>query len=367
MTTVSTPIRVGVIGASPLNPGWAMAAHIPAIAALPDLALAAVATSSPASAAAAATALGVPAFSDAHLLIQHPDVDLVVIAVKVEHHHALAAAAIAAGKPVFVEWPLGSTLKEAEDLAARARQAGVRSFIGLQGRFAPEVERVRDLVAEGALGQVLSTSLSGSGMIWGDRIPQTFAYTTAKSAGAGVLSVPTLHALDAVAFALGDITHLSASVAVQRPRVEVMETGALLTATAPDHVALSGVLASGALMTALYRGAPIHGPNLRWEVNGTLGDLVVTADNGNFQVADLQLLGAWGETADYGPVPPTQPDMVPPESGIGANVLRAYRAIAQDLRTHSRTVPDFDHAVRRHRLLAAIERAAVTGQSQEPS
>lgn len=367
MTTLSPPIRVGVIGASPLNPGWAMAAHLPAIAASPDLTLAAVATSSAASAAAAAEAIGVPAFSDPDLLIQHPDVDLVVIAVKVEHHHRLAARAIAAGKAVFVEWPLGVSLAEAEDLAERAARAGVRSFIGLQGRFSPEVERVRQLVADGALGRILATSLSGSGMIWGDGIPQSFAYTTAKAAGAGVLPVPLIHALDAVAYALGDLKQVSASAAIQRPRVEVLETGAILDATAPDHVALSGLLESGALINALYRGGAIHGPNLRWEVNGTLGDLILSADNGNFQVADLELLGAWGDTADYVPVPPKEPAAMAAETGIGANVARAYRAIVNDLRTGARSAPDFQHAVRRHHLLAAIERAAATGQAQEPN
>jgi predicted dehydrogenase len=204
-------------------------------------------------------------------------------------------------------------------------------------------------------------------MIWGDKIPQTFAYTVTKDAGAGVLPVPMIHALDAVAFALGDFTQLSAIAAVQRPRVGVLETGEVLAATAPDYIALSGSLQGGALMTALYRGAAIHGPNLRWEVNGTLGDLIVTADNGNFQVADLSLEGAWGEAADFVPVPPMEPVAVPADVGFGANVFRAYGAIAHDLRAGARTVPDFYHAVRRHRLLAAIERAMATGQSQEPT
>ncbi|MET3528519.1 Gfo/Idh/MocA family protein [Phenylobacterium koreense] len=366
MTNAFAPIGVGLIGASPLNPGWAMAAHVPAIATLPDTTLAGVATSSPASAAAAAAALGVPAYSDPDLLIRDPAVDLVVIAVKVEHHHRLAAAAIDAGKPVFVEWPLGRTLEEAEDLAARATRAGVRSFIGLQGRFAPAVERVRELVSGGALGQVLSTCLSGSGMIWGDKIPQTFAYTTVKEAGAGLLAVPLIHALDALAFALGEVKHLSASTAVQRPNVAVLETGEVLAATAPDHVAVSGTLTGGALLTALYRGGPVHDANLRWEVNGTLGDLIVTAENGNLQVADLELHGAWGEAEEYAPIPLTTPESRA-GSGVGANVLRTYRAIVHDLRTGDSTAPDFTHAVLRHRLLAAVERAAATGRSEDLS
>lgn len=50
-------IGVGVIGASPLRPGWAVAAHLPAIASLPQFELRAVATSSDASAKAASEAM----------------------------------------------------------------------------------------------------------------------------------------------------------------------------------------------------------------------------------------------------------------------------------------------------------------------
>src|SRR4030095_2016161 len=106
-------------------------------------------------------ALGVPAFDNPEALINHPDVDLVVVAVKVPHHHSLTAAAINAGKMVFTEWRLGRTLEEAEDLAARADKAGVRTVIGLQARFAPAVQYARDLITQGYIGDVLATHLVG--------------------------------------------------------------------------------------------------------------------------------------------------------------------------------------------------------------
>jgi predicted dehydrogenase len=98
-------IGVGIIGASPLRPGWAVAAHLPALASLPDYELRAVATSSEASAKAAGDAYGVPASSDPSLLIARPDVDLVVVTVRLAYHHALISQAVAAGKMVMSEWP----------------------------------------------------------------------------------------------------------------------------------------------------------------------------------------------------------------------------------------------------------------------
>ena len=361
-------IGVGVIGASTLNPGWAMASHIPAIQALPDFELRAVSASSKASADATGRALGVPAFDNPEALINHPDVDLVVVAVKVPHHHGLTVAALDAGKMVFTEWPLGRTLEEAEDLSTRAQRAGVRTIIGLQARFAPAVQYARDLIAQGYIGDILATNLVGTGMIWGDQIPRSFAYTLDSGQGAGVLPVPMLHALEAVNFTLGSFVSVDAAAAVRRPTVRLIEEERSIHATAFDHIALSGVLQNGAIVSVLYRGAPSRGDNLRWEINGTKGDLVLTAANGNFQVADLKLQGAWNDQTDVAPLVLPETFAAAPgglSGDFGANTLREYAAFARDLRNGTRVVPDFAYAVQRHRLLDAIHEAARTGSRQK--
>jgi predicted dehydrogenase len=84
-------IGVGVIGASPLRPGWAVTAHLPALLALSEYELRAVATSSEASAKAAGEAYGVPAYADPAAMIARADIDLVVVTVKLAHHHTLVA------------------------------------------------------------------------------------------------------------------------------------------------------------------------------------------------------------------------------------------------------------------------------------
>src|SRR5258705_10452065 len=157
---------VGVIGASPLRPGWAVTAHLPALAALPDYELRAVATSTEASARAAAEAYGVPGHADPAALIARRDVDLVVVTVKLPHHHRLVGEALAAGKLVMCEWPLGVDAGQTADLAARAAGAGLGTLIGLQARMAPSIRYARDLVAQGYVGEVLATTLVGSGIAW---------------------------------------------------------------------------------------------------------------------------------------------------------------------------------------------------------
>ena len=89
-------IRVGIIGASP-DAGWAAQAHLPALATLPAYQLTAVATTRQASADEAARRFGAAhAFDRANALIEHPDVDLVVVSVRAPEHAPLVRAALAA-------------------------------------------------------------------------------------------------------------------------------------------------------------------------------------------------------------------------------------------------------------------------------
>lgn len=360
-------IGVGVIGASPLHPGWAVTTHVPVIQALADFELRAISTSRRDSALAATKAYGVPAYDDPGPLIARADVDLVVVAVKVPEHHALISAALDAGKMVFSEWPLATGLQEAGDLTARARSAGVRTFVGLQARYAPIVRYTRSLVEQGFVGEVLSTTLLGAGMIWGAQTDRRHSYLFDAANGVTTLSVGMLHALDAVNFVLGDFTSVASISAVGRRSVRIVEDGSSVPVTAADQVALAGTLRNGAVVSAFYRGGASVSDNLRWEIHGTEGDLVLTAANGNLQVADLRLRGARGREALLNAIAlPGEFERAPPSLlGAAENVYFEFQAIARDLRDDTRLVPGFEYAWDRHRLLAAIERAAATGITQD--
>ncbi|TMC83390.1 MAG: gfo/Idh/MocA family oxidoreductase, partial [Chloroflexi bacterium] len=127
---------VGIIGVSPAR-GWATTAHIPALRALPNYRIAALSARSAESARAAGQVFGVGAVvSDYEQLVTQPDVDVVAVTVKVPHHRELVSAALAAGKTVYCEWPLGRDLEDARAMAALAAKQGVRTVVGLQARQA---------------------------------------------------------------------------------------------------------------------------------------------------------------------------------------------------------------------------------------
>lgn len=142
-------IRVGIVGLSAKG-GWAATAHIPALRALGErYEITGLSASSAESAAAAAEKFEIPFHTDDVMeLAARPDVDLLTITVKVPHHLELATAAIKAGKAVYCEWPLATTVEEAESLAALAKEHGVRNFVGLQARSAPALRYLKDLIAE---------------------------------------------------------------------------------------------------------------------------------------------------------------------------------------------------------------------------
>lgn len=354
------PIRVGIIGLTP-GRSWAARAHVPALQSLAGYQIAGVASSSAGSAASAAAATGIPrAFGSPQELVDDPEVDLVAVTVKVPHHRELVDLALAAGKDVYCEWPLGRDLEEAQAMADAARIASVRTAVGLQARSSPTVRYVRDLVRDGFVGNVLSTTLVGSSGAMGASDPAHLAYLNDRANGANVLTIPFGHAVDALTWVLGDVVEVSTTLATRRSTYVVVETGETRSRDIADQIAVSGTLTGGAVLVAHYRGGTSRGTNFRWEVNGTEGDLEITADSGQAQAAELTLRGGRGEQGGLVEMPvPVEYRRTSPELPHRAvNVAEAYVALADP---GSDAVPDFDDAVRLHRLLDAIERSAASG------
>jgi predicted dehydrogenase len=141
------PIRVGIIGLSAQQGACTSSAHIGPLRAnlSAECTVTALATSSPASAAAAAKQWGLPAnkaYSSAEAIANDPDVDLVVVGVKLPVHKELALPALKAGKDVFVEWPLAIGQEDIEELVQAAKEGGGRTVMGLQARCSPVIQKV---------------------------------------------------------------------------------------------------------------------------------------------------------------------------------------------------------------------------------
>jgi len=366
VTSALSTLGVGIVGVSPVR-GWAATAHIPALRALPNYEIRALTAHSAESARAAGEVFGVGAvFSDHEQLLTRPDIDVVTVTVKVPHHRQVVSAALAAGKAVYCEWPLGRDLDDARAMAALAAEQGVHTVVGLQARQAPAIEFVQDLLSDGYVGEVLSTTMVGLS-VPGGVVGQPNAYMLDKTNGANVLTIAVGHSLDTLNYVLGEFADLSALSDLRRPLITIEETGEQIVKTAADHIAVIGTLTSGATASVHVREAVAGGTGFLWEINGTDGTLRITADAAYPEIYPLTVWGAHGrnEPAQLAaPAALTQkwPALTSLEGAPADNVGRAYAAFAADIDNGTHTVPDFADAVGRHEVIAAIERSAASGE-----
>ena len=352
-------IRVGVIGAN-VGYGWGLRAHLPAILALPEFELAAVCTSRPETAAASKERFGARlAFHDYREMVECEDVDLVAVVVRVPYHHEMTIAALNAGKHVFTEWPLGANLAQAQEMADLAREKGVRTLAGMQRRCSPLYMRVKELVDEGYIGDVVACNLavigSGSASRTSDR-----AWMGDDANGANTMSISFGHAIDALTMCVGDFAEVSGVVATQIDRWLLTDTNDHVDVTSPDNVLVSGRLASGGVVSAHVASQPAHGSGQRLEVYGREGTLVV--DSG-----ESRLLGARIGEAALEELPiPERLTWVPAEvpEGPAFNVAQMYRRFGEAIRSGGSAEPDFNAAVKLHELIDAIRKASETGARQ---
>jgi predicted dehydrogenase len=362
---IHTKPRVGIVG---LQPGrsWAAFAHLPALRFLSDrFEIAGVANSSLKSAEAAAAACGIPhAFANVSEMAASPDIDIIAVTVKVPAHFELVSAALEAGKHVFCEWPLGRTVEEAQALAAMAREKGVLAVTGTQARVSPVMRHLRRLVAGGFVGDVLSTSVTGWGRIWGSTIDdlKNERYLLQNANGATLLTIPFAHTLAALRDVLGDVAESSAVIDTRRAEVLARETGEFVSQDAPDQILIAGHLTSGATLSMHYQGGEPRGiDGFVWDIHGTEGDLRVTGPTGHTQIVPLTISGARGDQREL-QVIPTPADEITLEDRVPGNVARIYRRLANDLHHGTSTAPTFDDAVALHQVIAALEQSAREGR-----
>jgi predicted dehydrogenase len=346
------PIGVGVVGLSARG-NWGAMAHRPALAAVPGVELRGLTAGSAGSTTAASELYGVPGYGSVSDLADSDDIDLVAITVRVPEHRRLLEPILRSGTAILCEWPLAVDLDEA--LSLRVAGPAGPGFIGLQGRASPTIRWVRDLLQDGYVGEVLSTSMLLSFPGGGPTLTTSTAYTADAANGATMLTISFAHALDLQTQLFGELTATAATIDTLRPQVLVADTGNTIAKTAPDQLVVTGRLPGGAVSNMHFRGAAHRTTGFLWEIDGTRGSLRITGDIGLPMSAVLAVEGA---RDDEQLAPLRQPagyDRFPELAGTPAhNVAHLYLQIAQALSGSPSEAPTFDDAVALHRRLDAI-------------
>jgi predicted dehydrogenase len=97
--------------------------------------------------------------ADAEQVFNDTKVDAVVVATPTSTHYPLVKAALTAGKHVMVEKPITADVAQGQELAALAKAQGRVLLVGHVFVYNPAVQRVRQYIAEGALGRVYYISM----------------------------------------------------------------------------------------------------------------------------------------------------------------------------------------------------------------
>ncbi len=354
-------IRVGLVGAS-VNRGWGWRSHVPALLGLPEFALRAICTAHQETADAAAQATGASlAFSDYRRMVEHPEVDMVSVAVRVPWHKEIALAAIAAGKHVYCEWPLGTNRAEVAEMTAAAQAGGVYAMPGLQGRVAPWVLHLRELVETGYIGTPLTMNARlfmghpyrRAGVVWAAK----------RAAGNHILSIQTAHMLDIIGQVGGGFTGLAANITTMAP-VWTLANGETLDADAPDQVQVRGRLGCGAAFTAHFAYVPALASGWRLEIYGERGTLVASSP-GPAMVMPNRIEGGTVDDKALQELPvPGRLITVPPEvprDSSAFHVAHMYRRLADSIRTGAPLHPSFETAQQVYDMVATLERSSEQG------
>ncbi len=267
------PVRIAIVGAGAVSDYH----HVPGIRLDPRAELVAVADTNAELVERRRGEWGVSvATTDVDSVCIHPDVDAVIIATPNFTHAPIAKTAIAAGKHVMCEKPLGLNAEEVRGMYEAARDAEVVHMTAFTYRFAPSMRYLKHLLMKGDLGEPRhfrsQRFLDWPETSWGWRQYR-------KLAGAGDLYDMTIHRLDFARDLMGPVARLCGAVARFAPRTKTPNGDACEPSDVDDWSSLIAEFESGATGvwegTTLAKGYGLNGFGHEWaEVNGSAGSAV---------------------------------------------------------------------------------------------
>jgi predicted dehydrogenase len=195
-------LRIGVIGGGKI----VRVRHLPEIQAHPSAEVGGVCDIVESRAQELAEQYGCQAYTDYHKLVQNPDLDAIVVAASNTTHAEMTIAALQAGKHVLCEKPMATTLEDALQMIAAAKEAGKQLMIAHNQRLEPANQKAREILSSGKLGKVLTFA-----SVFGHPGPEDWAidgentwFYRKEIAGLGVLGDLAIHKLDLVRWLLQD-------------------------------------------------------------------------------------------------------------------------------------------------------------------
>ena len=317
-------------------------------------------------------------------VIENPDVEVVNITSPNHLHVEIVSAAVAAGKHVFCEKPVGRTPQETALVAGTAGNADIKTGTGFNYRWTPLVQHARNLIREGKLGEVTHYQGRFFSMYGSNPMGQFSWRFDSGISGYGVLGDLMSHVVDLAHMMAGPVKRLcsqSHTFITERP-LPVPGRGTHYSLGRPgdpmgevdneDYVGALVEFANGARGT-FEASRTIFGPKCQFSfgLNGTKGAVGWDFERMN----ELQLYLPGGDDADDGYMRILAGDQYPhhgnfvPGSGTGIGyedlkVIEAYEFLQSIINDRKHT-PGFEHALQVAEVNAAMVRSWESGRWEE--
>ncbi len=342
-------MKAAVIGA-----GFSGAAHVDAVRRAPGVELVGIAASSPERSRQLADALGAPPADSVEELISAADV--VHNCTPNDLHLPLGVEALEAGAHLLSEKPLGRTAGEARELAAAAAASGRHAAVCLTYRYFPAIARMRRLLAEGVVGEVVAIRAIylQQGLLRPG--PPTWRRVASRSGPSRTLADLGTHVFDLARH----VTGLEAEALVASASSMLDDEDGL-----DDHASVLARFGGGALASfAVSQVAAGHKNDLTLAVDGTLGSLSWAQEHPD----ELRVSRRGGETVlemrspewALGRAPGLPAGHVEGWGDATRNlVLDFYAALAED---DGAAPPSLDEGVRAAELVEHALRSSALGE-----
>lgn len=357
-------LGVGIVGGGYM--GKAHAVAMAAVGAVFDTALRprleVICAATPASAERYRAAYGFArATADWQELVADPAVEAVVVATPQALHREIVLAAVALGKPVFCEKPLGLSFEESREMADAAEAAGVANMVGFNYVRTPATQFARRLIAEGAIGTPTWFRGEHTEDFLAD--PRSPATWRTRGAANGTLGDLAPHMVNCALALLGPIAEVSSEIET----VHALRPGASGTepVTNDDQAQMMCRFASG-IMGHLFFSRIATGRKMgyAYEVHGTAGAIRFDQEDQN----TLWLYRSEGPAATRGfsriLAGPEHPDYLPfcqgPGHGTGYQdqIIIEARDFLRAIETGAPVWPTFRDGAAVNAVIAAARRSA---------
>ena len=224
------------------------------------------------------------AYDSTASLLGDPAVEAVYIATPVYLHAENVLHAAEAGKHVLVEKPMGISAAECRKMIDRCEAGGLKLMVCYYQRFNARHQKVRELVQNGAIGQVTMAQVRQAFLYPPD--PDNWRQDPARSGGGALMDVG-VHCIDTLRFILGEVESVSALVDTLAFDYAVEDTATLLLCFK------NGVQA---VVSAAFSIAGIESSTLDYlEISGTGGRIWTSPLQAKDSSGNLRLLTSDGE------------------------------------------------------------------------